>query len=265
MWAACLGKQGCHSWHVTLITHCLLVPWGLERALCFWLLLASPQVQPTPTKLRSTCKNWNRHRAWKSTTRMKSEKKKNLSLNVKPVQVSNLYETAGVAVLHYLLEQAGSIFCARLPPVWTRGSVKAWQFLETGILLSHSKLAAKCRQWEVWGICFKARGTIHWNIIFTNLDSYLGLDTTIITSSELSVLFEESGPTWISKLPSSIKDWVILIVCDDQVGAAWGEAADILPNTGQPVSHLSQVPNLLGAIEFTGFSRHSTGQEALPA
>lgn len=47
---------------------------------------------------------------------MMSEKE-NLSLNVKSVQVSNLYGTAGVAVLHYVLEQAGSTFCARLPPV----------------------------------------------------------------------------------------------------------------------------------------------------
>lgn len=42
---------------------------------------------------------------------MKSEKKI-LSLKVKPVKVSNFYETAGVAVLHYLLEQTGSSFCA---------------------------------------------------------------------------------------------------------------------------------------------------------
>lgn len=162
MWAACLRKQRCHSWHVTLITHYLLVPRGLERALCFWHHHSYSQHQQN----WSTHKNWNRHQAWESTTRMKSGKK-NLSLNVKPAKVSNLYETAGV-VLHYLLEQADS---ARLPAVWTlqfrttRGSVKAWQFLETGILLLHSELAAKgnlrCRHWEVWGIFFKARGTIH--------------------------------------------------------------------------------------------------------
>lgn len=76
------------------------------------VLLASPQLQPTPTKLIHSQK-------LKQTPGMgeyyqnEVREKKNLSLNVKPAKVSNLYETAGV-VLHYLLEQADS---ARLPAV----------------------------------------------------------------------------------------------------------------------------------------------------
>lgn len=42
----------------------------------------------------------HRHQAQETTARMKSKKKESLSLNAKPVQISNPEETAGVAILH---------------------------------------------------------------------------------------------------------------------------------------------------------------------
>lgn len=80
-WAAWLSKQRYHRWHATLITHCLQVRWGPERALHFWLLLGLPWVQ-----LRSTPKNQNidtRHRRllpeWSQKKRISQSKCKTCS------------------------------------------------------------------------------------------------------------------------------------------------------------------------------------------